>query len=104
MGKTRLLEHLCGPERSYVTLDDPALRALANEDPRLFLQRFPPPLLLEEIKYAPGLLPYIKMAVDSDPAPGAFCLTGSQQFASMKGVFVRSTFRWSKGSTPYRLG
>jgi hypothetical protein len=85
-GKTTLLEHLCGPERTYVTLDDPTSRALANDDPRLFLERFPPPLLLDEIQYAPGLLPYIKMAVDSDAAPGAFWLTGSQQFALMKGV------------------
>lgn len=72
VGKTTLLQHLCSPDRRYVTLDDPTVRTLANEDPALFLQRFPPPLLVDEIQYAPGLLPYIKMAVDADARPGWF--------------------------------
>lgn len=86
VGKTTLLRHLCGPERHYVTLDDPGRRALANEDPALFLQRFPSPVLIDEIQYAPGLLPYVKMEVDSDRRPGAFWLTGSQQFHAMQGI------------------
>lgn len=86
VGKTTLLQHLCGAERRYVTLDDPTLRALAGDDPALFLQRFPPPVLIDEIQYAPGLLPYVKMAVDAAREPGAFWLTGSQQFLMMKGV------------------
>jgi len=69
-----------------VTLDDPLVRALAREDPALFLQRFPPPLLLDEVQYAPELLTYIKMQVDRDRTPGSFWLTGSQQFHLMKGV------------------
>lgn len=44
------------------------------------MQRFPPPLLIDEIQYAPGLLPYLKMAVDRAGEPGMFWLTGSQQF------------------------
>lgn len=86
VGKTTLLRHLCREERTYVTLDDPALRALAGDDPELFLQRFPPPVLVDEIQYAPGLLPGVKMAVDSARKPGQFWLTGSQQFQMMKGV------------------
>jgi predicted AAA+ superfamily ATPase len=86
VGKTTTLQKLCEPGRRYVSLDDPALRALANEDPALLLQRTGSPALIDEIQYAPQLLPYIKMAVDTDRRPGAFWLTGSQQFLMMKGV------------------
>jgi predicted AAA+ superfamily ATPase len=86
VGKTTLLQHICGKDRRYVTLDDPASRELANGDPGLFLQRYPPPVLIDEIQYAPGLLPRIKMHVDAARKTGAFWLTGSQQFHMMKGV------------------
>jgi uncharacterized protein len=59
---------------------------LAKEDPPLFLQRFPPPILIDEIQYAPELLPYIKMDVDTRQKAGDYWLTGSQQFHLMKGV------------------
>ena len=86
VGKTTLLQHLCAKDRHYLTLDDLSLRQLANDDPPLFLQRFPPPVLIDEIQYAPDLLPYIKMEVDASGQPGAFWLTGSQQFHLMRGV------------------
>jgi len=86
VGKTTLLQHLCEPNRKYVTLDDPSLRALAQEDPGLFLQRFEPPVLIDEIQHAPQLLPLVKMAVDAGRKTGMFWLTGSQQFQMMKGV------------------
>ena len=86
VGKTTLLQRLCGGDRRYVTLDDPSLRALAVEDPALFLQRFRPPVLIDEIQYAPQLLPLVKMHVDEHRQPGMFWLTGSQQFLMMKGV------------------
>ncbi len=86
VGKTTLLQHVCEETRRYVTLDDLTLRALAQEDPSLFLQRFPPPVLIDEIQYAPNLLPYVKMAVDRTRETGTFWLTGSQQFQMMKGI------------------
>jgi predicted AAA+ superfamily ATPase len=86
VGKTTLLRHLAGEARRYVTLDDPLVLNLAREDPALFMQRFTGPILIDEIQYAPQLLPYIKMAVDDDRAPGRFWLTGSQQFHVMKNV------------------
>ncbi len=85
-GKTTLLQDVCEPGRRYVTLDDPTLRELAGRDPALFFQRYPPPVLIDEIQYAPVLLPYVKMAVDADRRPGAFWLTGSQQFSVMRGI------------------
>jgi len=86
VGKTTFLQHICGKDRRYVTLDDPAVRMLANSDPALFMERYTPPILIDEIQYAPGLLPYIKMEADSKRKAGAFWLTGSQQFSLMKGI------------------
>lgn len=87
VGKTTLLRHLlAGTKRRYVTLDDPTARTLANDDPALFLQRYPPPVLIDEIQYAPGLLPLIKIAIDREHRPGDFWLTGSQQFHMMRGI------------------
>lgn len=86
VGKTTFLRHLAGEDRQYVTLDDPLVRTLARDDPALFFQRYTTPLLIDEIQYAPQLLPYIKMAVDRSRSPGRFWLTGSQQFHLMQGV------------------
>ncbi len=86
VGKTTVLRHLSDDRRAYVTLDDPGLRALARTDPALFLQRFKPPVLIDEVQYAPELFPHIKMLVDRQPAAGDFWLTGSQQFRMMQNV------------------
>jgi predicted AAA+ superfamily ATPase len=86
VGKTTLLRHMSEGSRSFVTLDDPLVLSLAKTDPALFMQRFPPPVLIDEIQYAPELLPYIKMAVDQSGASGLFWLTGSQQFHLMRGI------------------
>ncbi len=86
VGKTTFLQHISGEERGYVTLDDPMVRDLAKKDPGLFLQRFQHPVLIDEIQYAPELLPLIKIEVDRKRKPGMFWLTGSQQFHLMKGV------------------
>lgn len=86
VGKTTLLKNICGKERTYATLDDPLLLDLARREPGLFLERFQPPVLIDEIQYAPELLPHIKMAVDRGSGPGSFWLTGSRQFSMMKGV------------------
>lgn len=86
VGKTTLLRQLSQGARAYVTLDDPLVLSLAKEDPALFMQRFPPPVLIDEIQYAAELLPYIKMVVDRAGQPGLFWLTGSQQFHLMQGV------------------
>jgi predicted AAA+ superfamily ATPase len=87
VGKTTLLQMLAKRDRNYVTLDDPAARTLAQTDPALFLERFEPPVLIDEIQYAPQLLPLIKMVVDRGGRKRpSFWLTGSQQFQLMKGI------------------
>lgn len=86
VGKTTLVQRIREEGRAYVTLDDPSLRSLAREEPALFLERFRPPLVIDEFQYAPELLPYIKMEVDRRRTPGLFWLTGSQHFQAMRGV------------------
>ncbi len=85
-GKSTLLKNSLKGFK-YITLDDPVIRSLANEDPELFLSKNPPPLIIDEIQYAPGLLPYLKMRIDRErEKSGQFVLTGSQIFQLMKGV------------------
>jgi predicted AAA+ superfamily ATPase len=86
VGKTTILRHLALDQRKYVSLDSPSIRALAVEDPALFMQTYPPPILIDEIQYAPELFSYIKIIVDKDRKPGMFWLTGSQQFHLMRNV------------------
>lgn len=86
VGKTTLLKQLMEPERKYVTLDDPDVRYLAKKDPALFMQRYTPPVLIDEIQYATELLPYIKMHVDKAKKKGDYWIAGSQVFRLMKDV------------------
>ena len=84
-GKTRMLRHLAeGTARGYVSLDDITERALARQDPAMFLQMHPAPVLIDEVQYAPELFSQIKLSVDERHAPGAYWLTGSQPFRLMK--------------------
>lgn len=86
VGKTTVLKASEADERTYVTLDNPLLRDFAKTDPELFLERYSTPLLIDEIQYAPELLPYIKMIVDERKENGLYWLTGSQQFHLMQNV------------------
>ena len=78
-GKTTLLKHLFSASHGYVSLDVPDIRAVAVADPRSFLALHGPPVIFDEIQYAPELLAYIKTEVDSRRQDkGQFILTGSQ--------------------------
>jgi predicted AAA+ superfamily ATPase len=84
-GKTTLLRHAKGGVR-YVTLDDPVQLQTAAGEPGTFFRINPPPVVVDEIQYAPGIFPYIKMLSDESGEPGQFFLSGSQQFSLMKNV------------------
>ena len=87
VGKTTLLEMCAEDNRTYVTLDDLDIRNLAQKDPGLFIQTYPPPVIIDEIQYAPLLFSYIKIQVDrTKQEPGLYWLTGSQKFSLMKGI------------------
>jgi predicted AAA+ superfamily ATPase len=90
VGKTTLLKHISQQtpflKHHYVSLDEFEIRSLAKNDPGLFLQRFPAPLIIDEIQYAPQLFPYLKAEVERKKKMGSYWLTGSQQFHLMKNV------------------
>lgn len=87
VGKTTMLKKLMeNTNRGYVSLDDLNARNLAKSDPELFLQLHKPPILIDEVQYAPELFTYIKVHVDKNQNPGDFWLTGSQVFKLMRGV------------------
>ncbi len=85
VGKTTMLKHLAaeeaaatGVERAYVTLDDLDDRALARNDPKLFLQTYRPPVLIDEVQKAPELFSQLKVHLDRTDTMGSVWLTGSQ--------------------------
>ncbi len=93
VGKFTMLQMIKQDDMSYVTLDDLDARNLAKTDPKYFLEQYGYPLIIEEIQYAPNLLPYIKMIVDKErlkslknntKSNALFWLTGSQQFKVMR--------------------
>ena len=79
VGKSTMLRHLAeGQNRTYVSMDDTQLRSLAQTEPRLFLQTYRPPILIDEVQKAPELFEEIKIICDSSDERGQFWLTGSQ--------------------------
>lgn len=85
VGKTTMLKHL-SDNRTYVSLDDADVRALAKSDPKLFFMRYKPPMIIDEVQKAPELFPYIKILCDETEERGLFWLTGSEQFEMMKNI------------------
>ena len=85
VGKTTMLKNIKS-DINYITLDDMLLSESAIEDPELFLKSNKPPIIIDEIQYAPNLLRYIKMVVDNNEEKAMYYLTGSQQFNLMKDI------------------
>lgn len=78
-GKTTMLRHMLGEGCRYVSLETPDTRLAAHSDPRGFLDFHRPPVIFDEVQYAPELLMYIKERVDAArDVPGQYFLTGSQ--------------------------
>ena len=85
-GKTSTLRRLF-PQHAFVSLDLPTEAAQAEQDPASFLKRYPPPVMIDDVQYAPGLFRHLKSAMDAARDQyGQYLLIGSQKFALMKGV------------------
>src|SRR3990172_5182774 len=110
-GKTTLLRNLL-PDYEYISFYLYSDLAGIKEDARLFLTQHPPPIILDEIQYAPELLRFIKGSIDENRHQyGQYALTGSQVFPLMKGaseslagrvaIFELYPFSWAElGITP----
>src|SRR6266568_8053358 len=85
-GKTSTFRRLFS-NHEFVSLDLPTEAEQAEKEPQSFLRRHPPPVIIDEVQYAPGLFRHLKGAVDASRARnGQFLLTGSQKFTLMKSV------------------
>lgn len=85
-GKTSTFRRLF-PDYRFVSLDLPTEAEQAEKEPERFLQRHPPPVIIDEVQYAPGLFRHLKVAVDAlRTRYGQFLLTGSQKFTLMKNI------------------
>lgn len=92
VGKTTLLKHLY-PEIPFFVFDPIHDIQYAKSEPELFLNNNPTPLILDEIQYAPSLVPVIKRRIDITQKPGQYILTGSQQWSVLKQVAESLTGR-----------
>lgn len=91
VGKSTMLYHIKEPARHYISLDDRNAKRLAENDPPLFFETYPPPLIIDEFQRVPSLLIEIKRIIDEkalrgEKNNGLFWLTGSQKFKMMKNV------------------
>jgi predicted AAA+ superfamily ATPase len=88
VGKTTLTQDIAEHEHSLmrISLDDDDVRTAAQEDPTGFVAGLPGPALIDEVQRAPDLLLAIKSAVDRNPEPGQFLLTGSANILTSRKV------------------
>jgi uncharacterized protein len=85
-GKTSTFLRLF-PRYRFVSLDLPTEAELAEKEPRNFLERYPAPVIIDEVQYAPSLFRHLKVAVDAHRGRnGQFLLTGSQKFTLMRNI------------------
>ena len=80
-GKTSLLVRSF-PEHTYVSLDVPMIAEKAEHSGGEFLKKYPPPIIIDEVQYAPSLLRRVKADIDIHrDEKGRFLITGSQDFS-----------------------
>ena len=84
-GKTTLCRSVF-PDKPYVNLESPDVRDHARQDPRSFLASYPDGAIFDEIQRVPELLSYLQPLIDTEPKPGRYILTGSQQFEVMNRI------------------
>lgn len=85
VGKSTLFSHLF-PNTKTVIFDPVQDIYRARQDPELFLNSFPSPLILDEVQYVPELLPSLKRKMDRNESKGQYFLTGSQNFSMLRSI------------------
>jgi predicted AAA+ superfamily ATPase len=85
-GKTTLLREIF-PNYRYVSLDLPSNAEMAETAPEDLLKRYPAPVIIDEVQYAPGFFRFLKTRIDANRhTHGQYLLTGSQKFTLMRSV------------------
>ncbi len=86
-GKSTMLKQMFSDLYTYVTFDDPKIVAQLQDDPDKFMRIYDNRVIFDEAHKAPELFDILKLTVDNDRDNyGKYILTGSAQFALMKGV------------------
>lgn len=83
-GKTTLCKNLF-QDYAYFNLEDPDIRAFAEEDPRGFLGS-KDYMIIDEVQRHPNLISYIQGLVDKNKRVGQYILTGSHQLELSKNI------------------
>ena len=95
VGKSTTIDHIFGDDFRKVTLDDLEDRNLAIQNPKLFLETYGWPLIIDEIQKAPALLDEIKKVIDAqrlvwvknnEDRQLMYILTGSNRFELQQGI------------------
>ena len=76
-GKSTLVQNVF-PDYRYVSLKDTDTRALAQDDPRSFLERYDEHVIIDEAQRVPELFSYMQGVVDRRGMPGQYVISGSQ--------------------------
>lgn len=84
-GKTTLAQRIAGDAVPFVTLDDATTFDAATADPVSFVRGLDR-AVIDEVQRAPDLVLALKTAVDADPRPGRFLLTGSANLMTLPRV------------------
>lgn len=84
-GKSTLLKS-CFADYKYVSLEDPDIRQLAENDPRGFLKNCGTKCIIDEAQRVPDLFSYLQTIVDSRDECGQFILSGSHNFLLMERI------------------
>jgi len=86
VGKTTMLSGILENKAGFVTLDNRQNLLMAKERQELFFRQWEPPVIVDEVQYAPNLFSEIKQIADREKKKGLFFMTGSQTFQLMKNV------------------
>jgi predicted AAA+ superfamily ATPase len=84
-GKSTLARAIAATARNPLVrlLDDPATLRAAQDDPTSFVEH-DGLLVIDEVQLVPELFRAIKVAVDTNPEPGQFLLTGSARILALR--------------------
>lgn len=77
-GKTTLARRIVADRGgTFLDLDDPAIRTLAEDDPTAFVHDLVEPVVVDEFQRVPAVLAAVKAELNVDRRPGRYVLTGS---------------------------
>ena len=86
VGKTTLAKRICEPSREYISLETLNNRIFALDEPEYFLETHKPPVIIDEIQYAPRLISHILAYVEKHKNYGDYWLIGSQSLNPEKNI------------------